>query len=40
LRLQRAVGQEAGTDKRNRLVEAGGRIVLDELDGAAAAKNA
>jgi hypothetical protein len=36
LRLQRAVGQEAGAVQRDALLQAGCRIVLDELDRTAA----
>src|SRR6185437_16084607 len=35
LRLERAVGEEARAVQRDRLVEARGRVILDELDGAA-----
>jgi hypothetical protein len=36
LRFQRAVGQEARAHQRHHLAQAGGVVVLDELDRAAA----
>ena len=36
LRLERAVGEEAGAVQRDRLRQSGRRVVLDELDRAAA----